>query len=90
LHSVLLVKLVSSYLMPSAIAAESRRTLTLPSGHHSDRVHDFDAIRDILKPYNANLMRGYPVSRRLNNSKVDDAESASPVMLDTPTPKRLF
>jgi putative SOS response-associated peptidase YedK len=53
-------------------------------------VNDFEAIRDILKPYDANLMRRYPVSTKLNNSKNDDAESASPVTLDTPTQPRLF
>ena len=53
-------------------------------------VNDFDTIRDILKPYDANLMRRYPVSRKLNNSKSDDAESASPVTLDTPTRAKLF
>ncbi len=40
-------------------------------------VNDFQAIRDILKPYDASLMRRYPVSRKLNNSKIDDAESAA-------------
>jgi putative SOS response-associated peptidase YedK len=53
-------------------------------------VNDFDAIRDILKPYDAAQMRRYPVSRKLNNSKIDDAESASPVTLDTPIQARLF
>jgi putative SOS response-associated peptidase YedK len=53
-------------------------------------VTDFAAIREILKPYDANLMRRYPVSRKLNNSKIDDAESASSVILDTPTQERLF
>lgn len=53
-------------------------------------VHDFGRIRDILKPYDANLMRRYPVSRKLNNSKIDDAESALPVVLDTPTQAKLF
>src|SRR5438132_861988 len=38
-------------------------------------VNDFGTIRDILKPYDANLMRRYPVSRKLNNSKIDDAEA---------------
>jgi hypothetical protein len=37
-------------------------------------VNDFDAIRDILKSYDA----------------IDDAESASPVTLDTPIEKQLF
>ena len=53
-------------------------------------VTDFDAIRDILKPYDVALMRRYPVSRKLNNSRIDDAESASPVILDTPTQAKLF
>jgi len=41
-------------------------------------VTDFEAICDSLKPYDASLMRRYPVSRKLNNSKNDDAVSASP------------
>ena len=53
-------------------------------------VNDFEAIRDILKPYDANLMGRYPVSRKLNNSRIDDAESASAITLDTPTQARLF
>jgi len=53
-------------------------------------VNDFDTIRDILKPYDPKLMRRYPVSRKLNNSKIDDAEAASPVTLDTPTQGQLF
>ena len=53
-------------------------------------VNDFETIRDILKPYDANRMRKYPVSRKLNNSKIDDAESASPITLDASTQERLF
>jgi len=53
-------------------------------------VNDFSAIRDILKPYDANLKRRYPVSRKLNNSKIDDPEAASPVTLDTPTQGQLL
>jgi putative SOS response-associated peptidase YedK len=53
-------------------------------------VTDFKAICDILKPYDATAMRLYPVNRRLNNSNNDDAESASPVILDTPTQANLF
>ena len=53
-------------------------------------VTDFEAIRDTLKPYDANLMRRYPASMKLNNSRIDDAESASPVTLDTPTQAKLF
>ena len=32
-------------------------------------VTNFEAIRDILKPYDASLMRRYPVTTKLNNSK---------------------
>jgi len=53
-------------------------------------VTDFKAIRDILKPYDATAMRLYPVNRKLNNSNNDDAESASPVILDIPTQANLF
>jgi putative SOS response-associated peptidase YedK len=53
-------------------------------------VRDFEAIRDILKPYDERLMRRYPVSMKLNNSKNDDAESASPITLDEPSQNSLF
>ena len=53
-------------------------------------VNDFDAIRDILKPYDPTLMRLYPVNRKLNNSNNDDPLSAAPVILDTPTQAKLF
>jgi putative SOS response-associated peptidase YedK len=53
-------------------------------------VNDFEAIRDILKPYDAKLMRRYPVSMELNNSKIDDAESASRVTVEAPTQQPLF
>lgn len=53
-------------------------------------VTDFNAIRDILKPYDPNLMRRYPVTGKLNNSRNDDAESAAQVTLDSPIQARLF
>ena len=53
-------------------------------------VTDFEAIRDILKPYDAKLMLRYPVSIKFNNSRIDDAESASPVILGTPAQAQLF
>jgi len=53
-------------------------------------VNDFNVIRDILRPYDANLMRRYPVSRKLNNAKINGAESASPVIVDTPAQAKLF
>jgi putative SOS response-associated peptidase YedK len=51
---------------------------------------DFEAIRDILKPYDPELMRRYPVSTRLNNSRNDDAESAAPVTLDIARQEKLL
>lgn len=45
-------------------------------------VTDFDAIRDILRPYDPAQMRCYPVSTKLNNSRSEGAESAAPVRPD--------
>jgi len=53
-------------------------------------VSDFDVIKDILKPYDADQMRRYPVSTKLNNSKNEGAESAAPVTLTDATESRLF
>jgi putative SOS response-associated peptidase YedK len=53
-------------------------------------VTDFAGIRDILKPYEATLMRRRPVSTKLNNSKSDDAESAAPITLKTAKQDSLF
>jgi putative SOS response-associated peptidase YedK len=53
-------------------------------------VTDFNAIRDLLKPYDAALMRRNAVSRRLNNSQVDDAEAAARITLDTADQPKLF
>jgi putative SOS response-associated peptidase YedK len=53
-------------------------------------VTDFVEIRDILQPYEPTLMRRYPVSTKLNNSKHDDAESAARIALKTSTQDRLF
>jgi putative SOS response-associated peptidase YedK len=53
-------------------------------------VTDVDAIRDIFKPYDTDLMRRYPVNTKLNNSQNEGAECAAPVTLDTPIQARLF
>jgi putative SOS response-associated peptidase YedK len=53
-------------------------------------VTDFETIRDILVPYDPNRMRRYPVSRRLNSSKNDDAGSAMQITLEVPEQNRLF
>lgn len=48
-----------------------------------------DAASDILKPYSAHLMRGYPVSARINHVANDDEGCSIPVEL-TETQTRLF
>ena len=39
-------------------------------------------VSDLLKPYNARLMRCYLVSNRLNSVVNDDAECCAPVELE--------
>lgn len=53
-------------------------------------VTDFAAIQNILKPYDESRMRKYPVSRALNNSRNDSADSAAPITLDVPKQNQLF
>jgi putative SOS response-associated peptidase YedK len=50
---------------------------------------DMGAARDLLKPYDARLMRSYPVSRRVNSVVSDDAACCAPVKL-AQTQARLF
>jgi putative SOS response-associated peptidase YedK len=40
---------------------------------------DVEAAADLLKPYDAQLMRCYPVSARINHIANDDAECSRPV-----------
>jgi len=40
-------------------------------------------VTDMLKPYDARMMRSYPVSSRVNHVANDDAECSIPVTLDT-------
>ena len=53
-------------------------------------VGDFDAVREILKPYNPSLMRHYPVSPRVNSVQNDDVDCAAPITLELPEQARLF
>jgi len=53
-------------------------------------VTDFNAIRDILKPYDPDQMRRYPVNTKLNNSQNENAEAAARVTLERRTQERLF
>lgn len=40
---------------------------------------DVSAVSELLQPYDAGLMRRYPVSTRINHAANDDAECAQPV-----------
>jgi putative SOS response-associated peptidase YedK len=42
-------------------------------------MHDMRAVSDMLKPYDAQLMRSYPVSARVNHVVNDDAECSTPI-----------
>jgi len=53
-------------------------------------VEDFEAVREILQPYDPNLMRHYPVGPRVNSVQNDDAECAAPITLELPKQARLF
>lgn len=44
-------------------------------------MHDMKAVSDMLKPYDAQLMRSYPVSHRVNHVVNDDAECSTPINL---------
>ena len=50
---------------------------------------DVIAASDLLKPYDARLMRCYPVSTRINHVANDDEECSAPVEL-TQAQNRLF
>ena len=42
-------------------------------------MHDMKAVSDMLKPYDARMMRSYPVSNRINSVANDDAECSAVV-----------
>lgn len=51
---------------------------------------DAAAVSELLKPYDARLMRSYPVSARVNSVANDDVECAAPVDLIQPRQAQLF
>jgi putative SOS response-associated peptidase YedK len=51
---------------------------------------DAATASDLVKPYDARLMRCYPVSARVNQVQNDDAECAKPVELASPPQGTLF
>jgi len=53
-------------------------------------MNNVEALTDVLKPYDARLMRSYPVSNRVNQVQNDDAECSKPVELELHSQRRLF
>ena len=53
------------------------------------RMNDVGAASELLKPFDARLMRCYPVSTRINHVTNDDEEFSAPVERDQ-TQARLF
>jgi len=51
---------------------------------------DVEALSDLLKPYDARLMRCYPVSARINQVANDDQECAAPITLESSPQGQLF
>jgi putative SOS response-associated peptidase YedK len=52
--------------------------------------NDVAAVSEMLKPYDARLMRSYPVSTRINQAVNDDADCAKPVEIQAPPQGQLF
>jgi len=50
---------------------------------------DAQVVAEMLKPYDARLMRCYPVSTRINHVANDDEECSRPVVI-ADTQSRLF
>jgi len=48
------------------------------------------AACELLKPYDARLMRSFPVSTRINHAANDDEECAKPIELESPPQGQLF
>jgi putative SOS response-associated peptidase YedK len=49
-----------------------------------------DAVSEMLKPYDARMMRSYPVSNRVNHVANDDAECSTRIQLEAPPQAQLF
>jgi len=53
-------------------------------------MNNVEVLADLLKPYDASLMRSYPVSNRVNQVQNDDENCSKPIELESPTQGRLF
>jgi putative SOS response-associated peptidase YedK len=53
-------------------------------------VEDFEAVKEILKPYDPSSMRQSPVSPKLNNANSEDPALANRIEAEAPTQAQLF
>jgi putative SOS response-associated peptidase YedK len=51
---------------------------------------NIEAVSEMLRPYDASVMRSYPVSNRVNHVANDDAECSTRVELESPPQGQLF
>jgi putative SOS response-associated peptidase YedK len=81
---------------PNALtsALHDRMPVILQSGDYDlwldPGMTDVEAVSHLLKPFDARVMRFYPVSSRVNRVQNDDAECAEPVELKAPPQGHLF
>jgi putative SOS response-associated peptidase YedK len=61
---------------PNAVTSPDNYDLWLDPG-----VDNVDALGDFLTPFDAGLMRSYPVSSRINHVQNDDADCTTPIEL---------
>jgi putative SOS response-associated peptidase YedK len=51
---------------------------------------EVSAVSELLKPYDARMMRSYPVSTRINHAANDDPECSAPVAAESSSQGQLF
>jgi putative SOS response-associated peptidase YedK len=56
----------------------------------SAELRDTRAVMEMVKPFDAETMRRYPVSERVNSTANDDAECSKPIELTPPAQAALF
>jgi hypothetical protein len=72
---------------PNAVASAGHDQMNSHSGSRRLRpvarswLGDVSAVSDLLKPHDAQVMRSYPVSSKINSVANDDAECSAPVEL---------
>jgi len=78
-----------------ASAVHDRMPVILDPDHYDlwldPGMSDVSAVSDLLRPYDAQVMRCYPVSTRVNQVQNDDADCAKPMEPDaSPAQAQLF